>query len=362
MAGSSSRSLRTPADALQYRFTRPPIWKRDRPDVGLHADRARPSLGGSYGSRGRVDLRQLRYFVAIVEAGSISRAAERVHVAQSALSLHIRRMEESLGTALLVREPKGVRPTAAGERLLDHARSILERVGRAERELRTGPGEPGGPVSIGIPSGVGRLLNAPLLEACRVELPRVSLRIVEVLPGHVTEWLTEGLIQLGIHYDISDAPAGTPLAEEEYHLVCGAPEPGLGDSVDFADLPRFPLVLPACNHNPEQCVATQAREKGVELDIATRVDSLATILDLVGARAGRAILTPGAFLPEWRSGKFFAYPIDPAMKRSVMLAAGAVTAGDRAVEAVEVLARRTAKGLVEAGAWPRRLPAFSAAA
>jgi LysR family nitrogen assimilation transcriptional regulator len=302
-----------------------------------------------------MDLRQLRYFVAVVEAGSFSRAAERVHVAQSALSLHVRSLEESLGAPLLLREPRGVRTTAAGEKLLAHARAILGLVRDAERDVRSAFAEPSGPVSIGIPSGVGRLFNAPLLDACRRELPQVSLRIVEVLPGHVAEWLQGGLIQLGVFYALDQTPEGRPLAEEHFHLVCGAREPSLGGDVALADLPRYPLVLPVCSHNPQQCVAVRARAVGIELEIEARVDSLATILELVCTRPARTILTPGAFLPEWQAGKVFAYAIAPTMKRSVMLAAGPAAAGDPAVRAVEAVARRTADGLVGEGAWPRRL-------
>jgi LysR family nitrogen assimilation transcriptional regulator len=308
-----------------------------------------------------VDLRQLRYFVAVVEAGSFSRAAERVHVAQSALSLKVRELEEALGVTLLVREPKGVYPTAAGQKLLAHARTILSQVREAERDLRSA-GEPGGPVSIGIPSGVGRIFNAPLLEACSRELPRISLRIVEVLPGHVSEWLAGGLIQLGIHYCVRETPEGTPLAVEDLHLVCGARQPGLTGTVPFADLARFPLVLPVCNHNPQQCPANRAKAAGIDLDVEARVDSLATILDLVRTRPARSLLTPGAFLSEWQAGKLFAYPIEPVMKRSVMLGVGAAAAHDPAVRAVEGLVRATAHTLVAEGAWPRRLPTVLSAA
>ena len=72
-----------------------------------------------------IDMRQLRYFVAIVEQGSLSRAAEFLRVAQPAPSLHVRNMEADLGTALLFRSPRGVEPTEAGSILLRHARTFL---------------------------------------------------------------------------------------------------------------------------------------------------------------------------------------------------------------------------------------------
>ena len=85
-----------------------------------------------------MDLRQLRYFIAIVEAGSVSRAAERLRVAQPALSQHVRAMEAALGLPLLIRNPRGVLPTEAGLRLLEQAREIEARFARQGFTLALG--------------------------------------------------------------------------------------------------------------------------------------------------------------------------------------------------------------------------------
>jgi len=303
-----------------------------------------------------MDIRQLRYFVGIADARSFSRAAERLHVAQSALSQHIRKLEEELGVQLLVREARGVALTAAGEKLLAHARAILVQLGDAERDVRRAGDVPSGPVSVGVPAGVARLLNPPLLQACAEELPHVSLRIVEVLPGHVLEWLDSGHIQLGVHYVLGAPTDGALLAEEDYYLVSGAPQPSLEDAVRFTDLPRFPLVLPTCAYNPQHCIAVHAEARGVKFDIETRVDSLATILDLVRNGPGHSILTPGAMLAEWYAGCLFAYRIEPAVTRAVMLSVGFAAAAERSVRAVEAIALRVARRLVAEGDWPRQLP------
>ena len=81
------------------------------------------------------DLRQLRYFVAISEAGSLSKAAVELSVAQSALSHHMGQMEGRLGVALLARSSKGVRLTENGRRFLDHARAILAAVDAATNDV-----------------------------------------------------------------------------------------------------------------------------------------------------------------------------------------------------------------------------------
>ena len=84
----------------------------------------------------RLDLRALRSFVAVASAGSISSAAQSLHIAQPALSVQIKQLEEQLGAALFDRHPRGVVPTAVGERLLGHAVEILRRVDVAHLDAR----------------------------------------------------------------------------------------------------------------------------------------------------------------------------------------------------------------------------------
>ncbi|CAH2405117.1 hypothetical protein MES5069_450066 [Mesorhizobium escarrei] len=126
-----------------------------------------------------VDIRRLRYFVGIVEAGSFTKAAATLNVAQSALSLHVRQLEEGFGTQLLVRDRTGVSVTASGDKLLEPARIILKEIQLTEAELTNTVAAPSGEVTIGIPSGAARVLSGPLLESVRSELPRISLKMIE---------------------------------------------------------------------------------------------------------------------------------------------------------------------------------------
>src|SRR5262249_45271634 len=103
-----------------------------------------------------MDVRQLRYFVGIVEAGSFTKAAARLNVAQSALSLHVRQLEEGFGTQLLVRDRTGVSVTASGAKLLSRARTILKEIQLTEAELTSRATSPAGDVIVGLPSGAAR--------------------------------------------------------------------------------------------------------------------------------------------------------------------------------------------------------------
>src|SRR5215469_4456997 len=101
-----------------------------------------------------MQFRQLRYFVKIVEAGSLSRAASIVHVAQPALSQQVAELEERLGVALLQRSARGVRPTAAGEILYKEAAAILHQLDQLPGVVRSSTGEPEGTVNLGFVSSL----------------------------------------------------------------------------------------------------------------------------------------------------------------------------------------------------------------
>ena len=101
-----------------------------------------------------VDLRGLRSFVAIASAGSISRAASNIHIAQPALSAQVRQIEEQLGAELLERSYRGVRLTAAGVRFLVHAKGILRQVDIALEDVREAVSVPTGRVAVGLPQSM----------------------------------------------------------------------------------------------------------------------------------------------------------------------------------------------------------------
>ncbi|MGN5480054.1 LysR family transcriptional regulator [Cupriavidus basilensis] len=111
-----------------------------------------------------VDVRGLRSFLAVAAAGSISRAAETLHIAQPALSLQIRQIEEALGVDLFTRSHRGVSITAAGQRFESHARDILKRLDLACEDVRDLVTDPEGRVAIGLPQSMAKILTVPLVQ------------------------------------------------------------------------------------------------------------------------------------------------------------------------------------------------------
>ncbi|MCS7315363.1 MAG: LysR family transcriptional regulator [Bryobacterales bacterium] len=171
-----------------------------------------------------MDLRQLRYFLAVAQAGSFSRAAEQEGVSQPALSEQIRKLERGLGVPLFERLARGVRLTPAGERLLDHARVVLREMASARRAIESLRTEVGGRLAVGAIPTVLPYLVAPRIEEFRRRYPEVRLRLVEDVTARLLEGLRSGDLDLIV--------VSLPLREPD--LIC-------------AELLREPLLaaLPA---------------------------------------------------------------------------------------------------------------------
>ena len=167
-----------------------------------------------------MELRQLRYFVAIAEAGSLSRASERLRVAQPALSMQLANLEAECGTQLFERTNRGVRLTASGALLLRHADTILRQVNEATQAIRSSA-DLTGQVSIGLPTTVSDAFVSALLQRVEAELPGVTLRVAEHMTASLGDMLADGALDLAILMNAPDqaSVAMQPLLLESYCLA-----------------------------------------------------------------------------------------------------------------------------------------------
>lgn len=143
-----------------------------------------------------MELRHLRYFVAVAEELNFTHAAARLRVAQPALSSQIRDLEEELQTPLFERGRTGVRLTRAGKTFYQRARSILAQTAAAANEARTAAGLITGSLVIGFPSGLHLYYLEPVIVAFRKAYPKVELDFHHALPGAQLKALKEGRIDL----------------------------------------------------------------------------------------------------------------------------------------------------------------------
>jgi LysR family nitrogen assimilation transcriptional regulator len=145
-----------------------------------------------------MDLRQLRYFVAVAERGGFGAAASALNVAQSALSRHVKQLEHELGGELLERGARGVAVTESGKVLLARGRWLLGAVDDIKAEVRTENREPGGTVRLGAPSSLADILYAPLAKTIVERFPRVRLELSEGLTEAICDRLLRAELDLGI--------------------------------------------------------------------------------------------------------------------------------------------------------------------
>jgi DNA-binding transcriptional LysR family regulator len=240
-----------------------------------------------------LDLRRLTVLQAVAREGSFSAAARALDYTQPAVSHHIARLEEEVGTALLYRSPRGVRLTEAGEALVLHADAVLTRLAAAQEEVAEIAGLRSGRVRVAaFPSGSATIFPAAV-RALRDSYPGVRVSLVEAEPPEALELLRTGEVDLALTfgYPESGAPrAGElefePLFEDELVLVtAAATKPRRARLADFKD----ETWIAGC----ERCRAHLlhlAAQAGFEPQIAYATDDYVTVQSLVAAGLGVTVL------------------------------------------------------------------------
>lgn len=310
-----------------------------------------------------MNLMQLRYFAEVVSTGSIKGASETLHVAQPALSQHMRNLEDELDVQLLHRSTRGVKPTEAGKQLFIYVQPILSLVEEAAEKAKSVASEPSGSVTLGLPSSVSLVLTIPLLERVREELPKVSLRILQGMSGHILEWLQAGQIEMAMLYNIehSTGVSLTPLLREELYLVRPAaadrkPEWVKEKTWGLNKLANESLILPGEPHNLRTLVEAAARAKSIDLNVCIELDSLSEIKALVMRGFGSTVLSYSAAREALDRGELEAIRItDPVIDRSVYIAELQHRPLSSAAYAVHELINSCVKQLVEEGRWRAEL-------
>lgn len=309
-----------------------------------------------------MDLRQLRYFSKVVESGSFSRAANRLHVAQPALSQHVRRMEEELGVTLLFRGAQGVRTTEAGDRLLEHAKRILAEFDEIADSVRGEANVLRGDVRFGLPGTVSELLAAPLIEAARARYPEVRIRVVEAMSGYILDWLKRGDVDLAMIYSTSD-PKGLAVHHGLSEEICLFANPSFdgqasfaGERVPLAEAARLPLVVPGPGHGLRELIEDAVQSIQVPIQPAIEIDSYSQIKKLVVRGLGYGVLPLMAVNKEAEAGIFRIWRFErPALTRKVYLAYSTKRPLLNAPRAIGQLSWDILRKLVREKAWTAEL-------
>jgi LysR family nitrogen assimilation transcriptional regulator len=252
----------------------------------------------------------------------MTRAAEQLHVAQTALGMQIRQIEEDLGVALLVRHSRGVEPTRAGSLLHARALTILKLVEETEKEVSACEREESEAIRLGITPALMLVTGTEIALTVREHLPQVFLSIVEAMSHVLVDTLVRGEVDFILCYDVPDQPqfARTALLQDDLVLVT-QPGPRKGEPIAFVDVLDESLAMPEQGDTVRAVASRTAREMGLELKVTYEVRSVSAMKSLVSRGAASSILPYFSVIEEVRAGKLDARPITmPALRRTLFLA------------------------------------------
>jgi LysR family transcriptional regulator, nitrogen assimilation regulatory protein len=263
-----------------------------------------------------MQFRQLRYFVKIVEAGSFSRAAALIHVAQPALSQQIHELEDRLGVTLLQRSARGVSPTAAGELLFREATSILHQLDQLPTVVRSGSGEPEGAVSIGLASSMAPILIGPLLEQVKTKLPKVNLKLSDDDSGSLEAAVGANNLDMAVVYETEFVSSSSrrPVFRQRLYLVGNRPFYVKGATVaSLEQIAKVPLVLPGLPNGRREMINEAFAESGLKANVVAEADTLSSELLAVRSGVASSILPISDQATFARGGFAEPVPVEPPL-------------------------------------------------
>lgn len=306
-----------------------------------------------------MNLRHLRYFVHIVEVGSISQAATDLGIAQPALSKSIMALEHTFGARLLHRSSHGVTATEAGRRLYDHCQIVLGQLARALGEVAESGSVPAGLVNVGMPNSIANVLLVRLLRTAAETLPKVRLQVFQEPRLSLPDRILSGRIDFGlIVYPSSSAGLRqVPLLMEELVFVSHPQlklDPG---PISPNAIARMPLIMPTRENRLRVFVESLFLVHSLALDVRFEVDAIGHFVDCVEAGLGATILPSSSIVPMLATRRITVHSIaDPAFRRTVSFASADARPMGIAVAQSAALLQHTIKDVVAASEWPGARP------
>jgi LysR family nitrogen assimilation transcriptional regulator len=296
--------------------------------------------------------KQLLQFSTIADAGSISEAANRLNLAQPALSLAISNLEEELGAKLFIRHRRGVQLTQAGEVLLGHARTILSQMESARNSVRETEANPAGEVSVSMSASAANVLTLPVCKAVLERYPKINLNLEEGLTGNLIQWLRSGRIDLMIDFNIHDTGefSHAPLLREDLFLF-GHNLPDQ-ETISFDRLPDYQLVLPTREHAMSKVLGAYEQTLGVTLSRFPAALGVYPMLSMVTSGIGNSVL-PWSMIYNriGLDGLRAVRVVDPEITRTSYLMSSRTHPLSSAAEAVKAIIISSVRKAWELGYW-----------
>ena len=245
-----------------------------------------------------MNLRRLKYFVKIVDIGSLTQAADVLHIAQPALSQQLATLEGEFRQQLLVRTKRGVTPTEAGQILYRHAQIILRQFEQAQSDVNNAGQSLSGQVSVGLaPGTAASALALPLLKAVRARHPAILLYLNENFGTTLSELVMNGRMDMAVLYAGKSVVHGLsfqPLLKEQLYLVAPRGTPNLPVEIELAKLTDMNLLLPRPYNYLRKYVDEAFASQQLTAHVVAEIESAATLNSAVAAGLGATILPESA--------------------------------------------------------------------
>jgi LysR family nitrogen assimilation transcriptional regulator len=302
-----------------------------------------------------IEFRQLRYFVAIVDAGSLTRASALLNIAQPSLSQQMADLEATIGAKLLDRSVRGVTATASGQAVYRHAQTILHLREQTADVARGAGNEIGGRVRLGLPSSIAMVLAAPLVKNLTQAFPDILLELYESPSTYLAAQLFDERVDLSLLVDSSPSPGleVRALMEESIYFVQSAKTTSrkAKQAVRLADLTDFPMILTTRATTLRQLIDSACSVSATKLQVRAEASSIQTLLTVV-AEGSLSTLVPYSAL-SWHptTSALRLWPVSPTIARPVSLAWSRSSVMSPATECVRSAIIQVASELIHQGIW-----------
>lgn len=242
-----------------------------------------------------MEIRQLRYFVAMAQAGSLMKASEQLHIAQPALSVHLSNLEAELGVKLVERSNRGIKLTEEGENLLERAKHMLSFHDQTVQSLAKPKAATNGRITLGLPSTLPGLIAPALYASFARDLPDVTVYMMDASTAALYEWINAGRLDIAI---LCGPPEHLQLECEHLYVedlcLVGSPAlPGFGEEIDFDDMLSLKVAMPCTSSSWRRVMDIAAAENGRTLKSFFETESTSALRAL--ALSGQCyVVLPGS--------------------------------------------------------------------
>lgn len=252
-----------------------------------------------------MELYQLRSLVAIAEAGQLTRAAEKLHISQPALSAQLKALEDELDLTLFERTPNGMVATASGRRVLANAEKVLAAAQALQNNARLLKGEVAGKASIGTLSDPDFIRLGQFMSDAVARFPLLELELHQEVTGVAMERVASGELDASFYYgELGNADiAGLPLRDVVYRVAAPADWSDRLKSAGWSEIAGMQWIIPPPISTHHKLVHTLLRKHGVDPAKVVEADQEAVISSLVVSGVGIALMREDMALEKVAAGE-----------------------------------------------------------